>query len=143
MHPIVLMLLQKLDFNEVSADYEGGTSKKRKSASPQKPAVKTKKTRIARRAPSDDEQGSDPERDSLAYDALPDWVKPEVKTVVVPSIVEYIACQQDPWSLDTEAYTFQELVQKLLNRVFPQRHHTVEKRDIIYKWVCSMYITSG
>ncbi|KAH9846009.1 hypothetical protein C2E23DRAFT_625992 [Lenzites betulinus] len=59
---------------------------------------------------------------------------PEVKSVVVPSIVEYLASQDDPWSLDTADFTFQELVQELVNQVFPEQHYRVEKRDNIYKW---------
>ncbi len=74
--------------------------------------------------------------DLKAYDALPSWVKPEIKTTIIPSVLEYIGVQDNPWTLDTEDYTFRDLLQMLFDGVFPQHQYDLEVDvDSVYGWV--------
>ncbi|OJT08351.1 hypothetical protein TRAPUB_751 [Trametes pubescens] len=73
--------------------------------------------------------------DLKAYDALPSWVKPEIKTTIIPSVLEYIGVQDNPWTLDTEDYTFRDLLQMLFDGVFPQHQYDLEVDvDSVYGW---------
>lgn len=83
---------------------------------------------------NDDKSDCDSDK-GLKYDALPNWTKPVIKTQIVPSILEHLGAQDDPWDNDTPQYTFIELVQRYIDDLFPQRHHTLVKKDVIYRWV--------
>ncbi|KAI0757758.1 hypothetical protein C8Q80DRAFT_1265618 [Daedaleopsis nitida] len=116
--------------------------KKRKNKKSEKTPKKSKKKGKKASKDSDcesgesgDDEGSNKPSRSIKYDLLPAWSKPRIKTAVVPSILNYLGAQDNPWSLETLKYlSFQELLQHFVDVVFPERQYQVERRDIIYRW---------
>lgn len=129
---------QLLTFSEVSQseDYSAGH---RKSSSAKNSKASPKKKKVQ----SDDEGG--PTADTTnKYDDLPDWVKPDVRTLIVPSLKELVGMQDEgPWLLDLPTCTFLQRLQALIDDVFPERHHNLTVQDPIYDWVCFHFKTVG
>ncbi len=53
----------------------------------------------------------------------------------MPTIYDYLGTQDNPFSLNTDKYTFIQLLQKVFDYVFPEEQYTLVKSDIIYQWV--------
>ncbi|KAI0735780.1 hypothetical protein C8Q76DRAFT_792287 [Earliella scabrosa] len=69
------------------------------------------------------------------YEHLPDWCKPQIKTEVVPSVLEIYGAEDNPWAATTEKQgPLIKILQKLIDNIFPHRHHHLDKKDIIYRW---------
>ena len=79
----------------------------------------------------DDSNGSGK---SLRYETLPDWTKPMIKSQIVPSILEHLGAQDNPWDNNTAHETFIQLVQRYIDDVFPHHPYTLRKKDTIYRW---------
>ncbi|OJT03585.1 hypothetical protein TRAPUB_5761 [Trametes pubescens] len=128
-----------LDFSEVSQseDYSAG---KRKSVS-----TKNSKASPKKKVQSDDEDSPTAAESTKKYDNLPDWVKPEVRTLVVPSLKECVGMQDEgPWLLDLpNKHTFLERLQALIDDVFPECHHKLTVKDPIHDWVHLHSKTAG
>ncbi|TDL19559.1 hypothetical protein BD410DRAFT_841927 [Rickenella mellea] len=85
-----------------------------------KPARRQPKTSVA------------PER-SLAFDVLPDWVKPHFDTKLVPTVLHVYGAEDNPWDLDHGEEYFATVVQTALDTICPRQHHQIEDRsDRIY-----------
>ncbi|KAI9069865.1 hypothetical protein FKP32DRAFT_1671020 [Trametes sanguinea] len=119
-------LRPELEFLDISSDTTeqapGFSSLNKKSAPPGK-----KNAKLSNRSTEDSDS-------SLGYDALPTWVKPDIKTQVLPTLRELIGAQEDPWSLDTLERTFLDIVQEVFDVVFPERQYELKKGDRIYAW---------
>ncbi|KAI9070333.1 hypothetical protein FKP32DRAFT_1670433 [Trametes sanguinea] len=116
----------ELEFVEISSDtaeQAPGASRVYKKSAPGK-----KETKSSARQTEDSDS-------SLGYDALPTWVKPNIKTQVLPMLRELIGAQKDLWSLDTLERTFLDIVQDVFDAVFPERQYELKKGDRIYAWV--------
>ena len=98
---------------------------------------KTPKHGKKRTANASDDSGDSSSSDikKCKYENLPPWVKPLLKDKVMPTVCEYFGIQDNPWSLNTNQYTFIQLLQKVIDYVFPYKHYHLLKSDLIYKWV--------
>ncbi len=129
---------QSIDIQEVVEPERNDVAAKKKRKK------EKKKSKAATKDTEDESDASDAEQSKkIKAELLPKWSKPRVKQRVVPSLCQFLGIQDNSWSLDTEEYKFLELVQVVLNDVFPERHHQLTKKDIIYRWVrhC-MYVFS-
>ena len=71
---------------------------------------------------------------------LPDWVRDEFTSKIQPALRAYYGSQEDPWVMDPlpvdkSQPKFLELLQRIVDRVCPEQHHTVSTSDILYKIV--------
>ena len=110
--------------------------KKSRTRKSQKAATSTR--RAPDRESDSDDQGSEADSDSksLKYELVPAWCKPEIKTEIVPTILEIFGAQDNPWTLKTVSHgPLVDILQKRIDDVFPERHHTVQRKEILYRWV--------
>ena len=76
-----------------------------------------------------------------SFGALPDYVKPVMKTKITPSLLEYYGTREDIWNADaTKSNEFLDLLQDILNRIFPHKKIALKKGDVVYKYVCICYL---
>lgn len=73
---------------------------------------------------------------SHSFEALPEWVKPRWESQLIPSIIEEIGAEDDSWDLEHGGEQFfLQVAQRSLNKVYPQRHHTLTRSDKIARGV--------
>ncbi|KAI0357041.1 hypothetical protein OH77DRAFT_1510607 [Trametes cingulata] len=79
-----------------------------------------------------------PEEDSKSASALPSWVK-GVWPKLIASLCDYYGAQENPWVLDPpepgEA-RFDDILQVLIDKLCPEKHHTVTTGEQLYKIAC-------
>ena len=79
---------------------------------------------------------------SKALKHMPDWIRDELdetKGHIIPTVIEFYACQSDPWELDYEkADVFLWLVHTIIDHLFLEEHFRISsKSDQIYQKVCT------
>ena len=68
-----------------------------------------------------------------SFSALPSYLKPVIKTKIIPSIIEYYGTRENIWDPDaTQPNEFQELLKSVLNTIVPRKKQDPKKNDVIY-----------
>ena len=135
---VILISAQTLDIWKLdSVQFVGDKQKKpKKSRTRRSLKVATSTRRAPDRESDTDDKGSDADSKSLKYELVPAWCKPEIKTEIVPTIIEIFGAQDNPWTLKTVTHgPLVDILQKRIDDVFPERHHTVQRKEILYRWV--------
>ena len=89
------------------------------------------------RTPSPTKPAAAPSKRNKSFGALPDYMKPVMKTKITPSILEYYGTREEVWNADaTKSDEFLDLLQDILNRIFPHKKIALKKSDAVYKYVC-------
>ena len=104
------------------------------------PKPKTRKEKQASKALSSDSHASHAPR---SFKTLPAWIKPIFTLTVIPTILNYYGAQDDPWDLNADK--FSEVLQGVIDQIFPEECFTVDQKHQIYRIVCllsSIYCTT-
>ncbi len=76
---------------------------------------------------------------SRALLALPEWMHTTVLSVIVPSLIKFYGARDYPWDVDGKSKTdLKNLLDSLLRRLHPQRHHDVTRHDKIWRFVSTV-----
>ena len=113
-----------------------GEKKRKKTRTRTKQKTVAPTPRAPNQESDTDDKDSDSDSKSLKYELVPAWCKPEIKTQIVPTILEIFGAEDNPWSLKTVQHgPLVDILQKRLNEVFPERHHKLQRKEILYRWV--------
>jgi hypothetical protein len=73
---------------------------------------------------------------SLSMNALPDWAKPHWKSHFVPSLLDILADEENPWEIDRKQdNSFLQILQDIVDALYARANCTVEKNGKIFRMV--------
>ena len=74
---------------------------------------------------------------SLSINSLPDWAKPYWKSQFVPSLLDLVGSEENPWETDwKQDNTFIQMLQDIVDALYTGTHYSVEKNCKIFHMVC-------
>ncbi|KAH9930566.1 hypothetical protein B0H21DRAFT_826106 [Amylocystis lapponica] len=75
-----------------------------------------------------------PGEKSMSFDSLPEWVKPKWKTAFIPTVLDIVGSQENPWELDrTVDVGLLTLLQDVLDMVYPEAHEVIDNKSKIFR----------
>jgi hypothetical protein len=78
---------------------------------------------------------------SLSIDTLPPWAKFHWKLQFVPSLIDVLGGEANPWDAEKNqgGEGFIDLLQQVVNAVYPEANYIVQKNCKIFRMVCNIF----
>lgn len=86
---------------------------------------------LTRRAPKTEV----PIEESISVTSLPEAVQMHWNSELIPSLLEAAGCNSNPWNFEKDDNMFIDVLQDLVDNIFPEMQHDVVKGDKIYRIV--------
>ncbi|KAH9941017.1 hypothetical protein B0H21DRAFT_824597 [Amylocystis lapponica] len=72
---------------------------------------------------------------SLSYESLPEWAKVHWRLVLIPTLLDVIGSQENPWEFDRQSNSdpLLALIQELVDSIYPEDHEDLDSKSKVFR----------